>query len=263
MDLFRRDFTINAMALRLNKAQFGSLVDFFGGQGDIQRKTIRIIHSLSFVEDPTRIIRAVRFEQRYGFHISMQGEKLIKNALSLNLVEKLSGARILHELNLIFREDEPETSLRRLNELGVLSAIHPSLTLNPDKDELLDSLREVIDWYRLLYFKETPDLGTLYLMALCSAVPALETADILHRLGLNPTARETILSLRESVRVSLMELTTWHRDMQKKGTEHSVSRLCELLGPLPLAGALNLMARAPHEEISSSVSQYIYKWRQI
>lgn len=87
MDLFRRDFTINAMALRLNKGQFGCLVDFFGGQSDIQRKTIRIIHALSFVEDPTRIIRAVRFEQRYGFHISTQGEKLIKNALSLNLVE--------------------------------------------------------------------------------------------------------------------------------------------------------------------------------
>ena len=69
--------------------------------------------------------------------------------------------------------------------------------------------------------------------------------------------------LRESVRVSLMELTNWHRDMQKKGTEHSVSRLCELLGPLPLEGALYLMARAPHEEISSSVSQYIYKWKQI
>lgn len=183
MDLFRRDFTINAMALRLNKGQFGCLVDFFGGQSDIQRKTIRIIHALSFVEDPTRIIRAVRFEQRYGFHISTQGEKLIKNALSLNLVEKLSGARILHELNLIFREDEPETCLRRLNELGVLAAIHPSLVLNADKNELLDSLREVIDWYRLLYFKETPELSTLYLMALCSAVPAIETADILHRLG--------------------------------------------------------------------------------
>lgn len=118
----------------------------------------------------------MRFEQRYGFHISTQGEKLIKNALSLNLVEKLSGARILHELNLIFREDEPETCLRRLNELGVLAAIHPSLVLNADKNELLDSLREVIDWYRLLYFKETPELSTLYLMALCSAVPAIETA---------------------------------------------------------------------------------------
>ena len=264
MDLFRRDFTINAMALRLNKGQFGCLVDFFGGQSDIQRKTIRIIHALSFVEDPTRIIRAVRFEQRYGFHISTQGEKLIKNALSLNLVEKLSGARILHELNLIFREDEPETCLRRLNELGVLAAIHPSLVLNADKNELLDSLREVIDWYRLLYFKETPELSTLYLMALCSAVPAIETADILHRLGLTPTMREEILSLRESVRMTLVELINWHRDMQKKGqAEQSVSRLCALLAPLPLESTLYLMARSDNEEISSSVSQYIYKWRQI
>ena len=263
MDLFRRDFTINAMALRLNKGQFGCLVDFFGGQSDIQRKTIRIIHALSFVEDPTRIIRAVRFEQRYGFHISTQGEKLIKNALSLNLVEKLSGARNLHELNLIFREDEPETCLRRLNGLGVLAAIHPSLTLTPDKNELLDSLREVIDWYRLLYFKETPELGTLYLMALCSAVPAIETADILHRLGLNPTAREAILSLRESVRMTLVELINWHRDTQKNGQkDHAVSRLCALLAPLPLEGTLYLMARSPNEEISGSVSQYIYKWRQ-
>ena len=168
------------------------------------------------------------------------------------------------ELNLIFREDEPETCLRRLNELGVLAAIHPSLVLNADKNELLDSLREVIDWYRLLYFKETPELSTLYLMALCSAVPAIETADILHRLGLTPTMREEILSLRESVRMTLVELINWHRDTQKKGqAEQSVSRLCALLAPLPLESTLYLMARSDNEEISSSVSQYIYKWRQI
>lgn len=159
---------------------------------------------------------------------------------------------------------EPETCLRRLNELGVLAAIHPSLVLNADKNELLDSLREVIDWYRLLYFKETPELSTLYLMALCSAVPAIETADILHRLGLTPTMREEILSLRESVRMTLVELINWHRDTQKKGqAEQSVSRLCALLAPLPLESTLYLMARSDNEEISSSVSQYIYKWRQI
>ena len=261
MDLFRRDFTINAMALRLNKPAFGALVDFFGGQSDIQRKTIRIIHALSFVEDPTRIIRAVRFEQRYGFHISPQGEKLIKNALTLNLVEKLSGARILHELNLIFREDEPEICLRRLDELGVLGAIHPSLSLTQEKKALLDSLREVVDWYRLLYFKESPDLGILYLMALCSAVPAEETSDILNRLGLNPAMRETVLRLRESVRLTLLDLTNWHRDKQEN--PHAISRLCALLAPLPLEGALYLMARATNEDISGHVSQYIYKWRQV
>ena len=98
MDLFRRDFTINAMALRLNATAFGHLVDFFGGRSDIQKKIIRVIHALSFIEDPTRILRAVRFEQRYGFRISIQGEKLIKNALSLKLMERLSGSRIVHEL---------------------------------------------------------------------------------------------------------------------------------------------------------------------
>ena len=264
MDLFRRDFTINAMAIRLNKGQFGALVDFFGGQSDIQRKTIRIIHALSFVEDPTRIIRAVRFEQRYGFHISLQGEKLIKNALSLNLVEKLSGSRILHELDLIFKEEEPETCLYRLGELGVLGAIHKGLAMTQEKKALLESLRGVIDWYHLLYLKESPDLSILYLMSLCSAVPTIETADILHRLGLAPTMRETILSLRENVRSTLLELTNWHRDcQQQKNQGNTVSRLCALLAPLPLEGALYLMARTPSREISGSVSQYIYKWRQV
>ena len=101
-------------------------------------------------------------------------------------------------------------------------------------------------------------------MALCSAVPAIETADILHRLGLTPTMREELLSLRESVRTTLMELLNWHRDTQKKGQAgHSISRLCALLAPLPLESTLYLMARSDNEEISSSVSQYIYKWRQI
>lgn len=282
MDLFRRDFTINAMALRLNKARFGNLVDFFGGQSDIQRKTIRTIHALSFVEDPTRITRAVRFEQRYGFRITLQGEKLIKNALGLSLVEKLSGARILHELLLIFREDTPQSCLVRLNELGFLAAIHPALALTQEKIELLDSLREVLDWYRLLYFREAPDLGKLYLLALCSAVPAAETAEIVERLGLIPSVRDDLLALRENVRVTLPAIISWSREGRKKhakeaaGTcepdenaknrpEHcgSISQLCALLAPLSLDGALYLMARASNKEASSSVSQYIYKWRQI
>lgn len=268
MDLFRRDFTINAMALRLNKAQFGHLVDFFGGQGDIQRKMIRVIHALSFVDDPTRIIRAVRFEQRYGFHISIQGEKLIKNAITLHLMEKLTGSRILHELNLIFHEKNPRICLERLHALGVLAAIHPHLALTPDKAHLMTVLEEVIDWYRLLYLEESPDLSTLYLLALCSAVPAYETANIFQRLGLTPGMKEELLKLRESIRSTLPTLTAWHRDNHKNGTEEipqrgKISELYALLAPLPLEGVLYLMARASNEAISSSVSQYIYKWRQV
>ena len=258
MDLFRRDFTINAMALRLNTGQFGNVVDFFGGQNDIQRKTIRVIHALSFVEDPTRIIRAVRFEQRYGFHISLQGEKLIRNALALHLVEKLSGARILHELKLIFREDDPLSCLKRLDGLGVLKAIHPALSLNAEKTELLEALAGVIDWYSLLYFRETPDLSTLYLLALCSAVPQHETEDSFQRLGLNMSLRGDLLKLRETVRTTIQSLVDWHRDGKGR-----ISRLHALLSPLPLEGLLYLMARVPEKSLSRFVSQYIYKWRQV
>ena len=258
MDLFRRDFTINAMALRLNLGQFGNVVDFFGGQGDIQRKIIRVIHALSFVEDPTRIIRAVRFEQRYGFHISLQGEKLIRNALSLHLVEKLSGARILHELELIFHEENPLSCLKRLDSLGVLAAMHPALALNAEKTALLESLSGVIDWYRLLYFKEEPDLANLYLLALCSAVPAEETEACFERLGLNASLRTMLLDLRETIRTTIQALGEWNRQGSKR-----ISRLHRLLSPLPLDGLLYLMARLPEDSLGRFVSRYIYKWRHV
>lgn len=101
-------------------------------------------------------------------------------------------------------------------------------------------------------------------MALRSAVPTIEMADILHRLRLTPTMCEEILSLREGVRMMLMKLTNWYRDTQKKGqVEQSISRPCVLPVPLPPGSTLYLMACSDNEEISSSVSQYIYKWRRI
>ncbi len=262
MDLFRRDFTINAMAVRLNSASFGSLVDFFGGQGDIQRKIIRVIHALSFVEDPTRIIRAVRFEQRYGFRISIQGEKLIRNALSLDLVQRLSGSRILHELNLIFGEANPPACLDRLDSLGVLAGIHPVLALTRERKELLEALREVIDWYRMLYFQEEPSLSNMYLLALCSGETQQNTAEILERFGLTQTVSQSLLALRGSLYTKSNQIAVWEKERKKTGTA-LISQFCALLAPLSLDGVLYLMARTPDKEIRGAVSQYIYKWRQI
>ena len=104
MDLFRRDFTINALAVQLNPNNFGRLVDFFGAQRDIKEKSLRVLHSLSFVEDPTRMLRAVRFEQRFDFQIGKQTMRLIKNALNLKLLHKLSGARLSTNLNLYLKK---------------------------------------------------------------------------------------------------------------------------------------------------------------
>ncbi|KPK25173.1 MAG: prohead protease, partial [Desulfobacterales bacterium SG8_35_2] len=104
LDLYRRDFTINAMAINLNPEKFGTLVDFFNCQTDIKERRIRILHNLSFVEDPTRIFRAIRFEQRMGFSIGIHTEKMLKNAVKMNLFNRFFGRRCFTELKLIFTE---------------------------------------------------------------------------------------------------------------------------------------------------------------
>jgi tRNA nucleotidyltransferase (CCA-adding enzyme) len=124
-DLHRRDFTINTLAIRLDPDHWGELVDFYGGEADLEDGVIRVLHSLSFVDDPTRILRAARLESRMGFHLDPRSEGLIAEALPL--LKRVSGDRLRHELELIFREAEPERALRRLEELGVLRHIHPGL----------------------------------------------------------------------------------------------------------------------------------------
>jgi len=139
-DLYRRDFTINTMAICLDRDRFGELLDYYGGERDLHEGRIRVLHSLSFVEDPTRILRAVRFEQRLGFIIEPRTEELIDEAL--DLLSHVTGERLRHELYLLLSEAEPEHSLERLNRLGALSQVHPQLRFSSDMSELFARLRE-------------------------------------------------------------------------------------------------------------------------
>ena len=124
-DLRRRDFSINALALRLDGDHFGELRDDHGGLDDLQNKIVRVLHPHSFIDDPTRMYRAVRYEGRYGFRIADDTLALIAEARSL--VERLSAQRIRHELDLILEEREVVAILKRLDELDLLSVIHPVL----------------------------------------------------------------------------------------------------------------------------------------
>jgi tRNA nucleotidyltransferase (CCA-adding enzyme) len=124
-DLRRRDFTINALAVRLDGTQFGELRDDLNGMEDLQKSIVRVLHPRSFMDDPTRMYRAVRYEVRYGFHIAEETLALIPEARSL--VEKLSPQRIRHELDLILDESKAVSMLRRLDELDLLACIHPAL----------------------------------------------------------------------------------------------------------------------------------------
>jgi tRNA nucleotidyltransferase (CCA-adding enzyme) len=121
-DLRRRDFTINAMAIRLDGDHFGELLDPLNGQADLEKKIIRVLHPRSFMDDPTRIFRAVRYEQRYSFHLELSTFDAQPATFS-----PLSGGRIRHELDLIFKEENSAAMLARLHQLGVFDAFDPCL----------------------------------------------------------------------------------------------------------------------------------------
>lgn len=127
-DLFRRDFSINAMAVSLVAEHYGELLDPYHGRDDLDLRLIQVLHPGSFGDDATRILRAIRYEQRLGFELERETSRLLRQAIPL--LDTISGDRVRHELELIFREEEPERALRRLGELGALQRINSALKGN-------------------------------------------------------------------------------------------------------------------------------------
>lgn len=137
-DLRRRDFAVNAMAVRIDENHFGELLDPLDGQADLENKIIRVLHPKSFVDDPTRIFRAIRYEVRYSFNLEPATLSLI-NSESISVIMRLSGERIRHELDLIFEEENSSQLLLRAGNLGLFNAIHPKLpAFNPNYSVFLE-----------------------------------------------------------------------------------------------------------------------------
>ena len=257
MDLFRRDFTMNALALRLNSGRLGQLVDFFGAEQDIRSKTIRVLHSLSFVEDPTRILRAIRFERRFDFQIGGQTMRLIKNALNLELFSKLSGTRVMHELQLIMEEEDPLACLNRMEELGIMEAIHPELKLKSDRVQVFMELVKVNHWYRLLYLEPPVVTWKLYFLALTMGIKRDLIAGVTRRLHFTDKEERDFIQLRDMVGDALMRLMGWREETS------GLSALYTILNPIPVEGVLFLMARSRKEHIRRNISQYLSRLRYI
>jgi tRNA nucleotidyltransferase (CCA-adding enzyme) len=191
-DLYRRDFTINTLAVKLNKRDFGLLIDFFGAHRDIKDKAIRALHNLSFIEDPTRAFRAVRFAERFGFRITKHTENLIKSAIRMNIFERLSGSRIHDELELIFQEINPIKTLKRLGDYELLKVINQSLVFSQALEELLQSAHDTISWFELSFLKEKYDRGMIYMMALLHGLNKEDRMSALNRLNLSQKMKEKI-----------------------------------------------------------------------
>ena len=162
-DLRRRDFSINAMAIRMDGDHFGELLDPLNGQADLDQGIVRALHSRSFVEDPTRILRAIRYEGRYSFTLEPETRKLI-NPESFACLSSLSGERLRHEIDLIFEEGNAGKIIIRVDNLKVLNVIHPALpSFNLiyanflDMDQNLDFPRSRITMGYMLWLKDLPE----------------------------------------------------------------------------------------------------------
>ena len=186
-DLFRRDFTINAMAVSLKGDEYGLLVDPFGGRADLQEKRIRVLHNLSFIDDPTRIFRAIRYENRYGFRMDEHTLRLARGTIEMGLVGDLSSARLRDELVALLEEGEVEHSILRLAELGADKAIHPHLAADDEAVTLLARLRALAQQYEV-------DIPTwrLGLIALVRKLPPDEVYEWLQRLKVRRRDAEQI-----------------------------------------------------------------------
>ena len=126
-DLARRDFTVNAMAVSLRSEDFGALYDSFGGLRDLEARRLVVLHTLSFIEDPTRIFRGVRYEARYGMRMDAHTYNLALACSRMDLVGDLSSARLRDELVLLLREAAADFAIQRMHQLGVGRSVHPRL----------------------------------------------------------------------------------------------------------------------------------------
>jgi tRNA nucleotidyltransferase (CCA-adding enzyme) len=183
LDLHRRDFTINTLALRLDGRHYGELQDYWGGLEDLRNGLVRVLHSLSFIDDPTRILRAARFEQRFAFQIETRTMQLLVEARPL--IERLSGDRIRHELNHILASRFAPQIVGRLYELDLLAPIHPGLPWDDwlfARIEALQSIQPETEWnLNVEGAALRQELGyTLWLMTL----PAEDADGIVRRLKL-------------------------------------------------------------------------------
>jgi tRNA nucleotidyltransferase (CCA-adding enzyme) len=248
-DLYRRDFTMNAMAVSLLAHDFGHLFDFFGGLKDIENKTIRVLHNLSFIEDPTRIFRAIRYENRYGFSMNRHTLGLARGCVEMNLVGDLSSARLRDELIWLFSEPEVDHTIVRIGELELGPAIHPALAVDRESAALVrradDAVRE---------FELTDDIKPWRLRLACLArrMDAEQLGSWTQRLKFRTRDAEVVTGSVVLANKVLDRLS--HGDLSR-------GELYELLVRLPAEAHALAFALAPDKRIREKLTLYLTQLR--
>lgn len=254
-DLHRRDFTINTLAVCLNPDRFGRLIDHFGGQKDLQEKWVRVLHNLSFVEDPTRCFRAVRFEKRLGFRLEPHTEGLLRTAVRMGLVERVGGKRLFSELTSILKEREPLPAVSRMAALGLLPFIHPDLRFASDSEHLFDETEKALAWYDLLYLPTKVEAWAVYFLALTDRLDSPRYKEACIRLAMPGRMLERLFGHRHRAIKHFQSL----RQSLKSPDGISNSRIYTLLRDIPAELLLYGLARSGQDELRRLVSHYLIR----
>jgi tRNA nucleotidyltransferase (CCA-adding enzyme) len=251
MDLYRRDFTMNTLAIRLNKRDYGTLVDYFGALKDVREKVIRVLHNLSFVEDPTRVLRAIRFEQRFGFKIGKLTLALMKNAVRINSFRELSGRRLFLELKYLLKEQDPVRAIERMSEFDLLKFFSPEIRFTPELRSLMEEIKGVVSWFNLLYLEESYEPWKIYWYALVSGLDMEALKKLCSRLQWGSQEEETFLRQRSGI-IRLPE------SLSRIDEEDNLS-LYTLLSQYDTETLLYLMARSDTRTVKRRISHFFTK----
>ncbi len=255
LDLTRRDFTINTLAISLNPESFGTMVDYFGAIRDLKDKTIRIIHNLSFVEDPTRIFRAIKFSNRFGFKIGKVTSNLIKNAIKIECFKNLSGLRVLSELKQIFQEENPIPAIKTMEKYRLEKVIHRGLIFIPRTYQLLESVNKILSWHDLISVNEQYPRWAVYFMALLNRCSYSVCEQICTRLNM-PLKEYNILikgRLKAEKKLAVIE----------SSSNYSIQDLYWVLIDFNTEYLLYIMALAKHEDTKKAISLFYTHHRNI
>ena len=245
-DLYRRDFTMNSLAVVLSGERYGELVDFFGGRMDIQRQEIRVLHSLSFIDDPTRALRAVRYARRLGFTIASDTRNLISTALEEGVFERLSGQRLRRELEILLAEPHPTPALALIADLGLLPAICPELKWSEEARSYLMEIEGQLAWYQLEQMGAPPEPWVLFLSGLALTSGKGVTNDLVQRLQLGGPTRDLFLGLPAAVEeIKTATNSGLSRSQQAQVVEqHPREALLLAMSDLPLQARRSLASAA-------------------
>ncbi|MEW6287558.1 MAG: hypothetical protein AB1509_15150 [Chloroflexota bacterium] len=252
-DIRRRDFTINTLAIRLDGDRFGELRDDLGGMDDLKQGIVRVLHAKSFMDDPTRMYRAVRYAERYGFKIAEETLTLIPQARPL--IEKLSAQRIRHELDLILEEWNAAAMLARLAELDLLQPIHPALTFDESMRERLSHLHT----YRGLQHLSPWNI---------TRGEQMRPSDLGWLLWLMSLSQEQVSALNDRLHFTADLLASLFAVSKMYAAQSSFiglkpSQCVERLESYPLAAVEAVGYAAKDPRVKECFDEYISKWRYI